>query len=112
MMVSGKDRQKPFKVYVSSSDRDEIIERARQAGMSISEYLRITGLNGQIRSVYDLDAIMQLSRVNGDLGRMGGLLRLWLTERPGEGSSIAELRHLYDEIKSLQQQMLNLMARL
>jgi hypothetical protein len=112
MTVPEKDRQRPFKVYVSSGDRAEIIERARHAGMSASEYLRITGLNGQIRSVYDHDAVMQLSRVNGDLGRTGGLLKLWLTERAGEGASIAELRHLYDEIKTLQQQILKLMARI
>ena len=111
MKNPGKDRQKPFKVYVSAHDRDEIAGRAAATGLSVSEYLRIVGVNGQIRSVYDHNAVIQLSRVNGDLGRVGGLLKIWLTERPGEGASAAELRRLYDETKSLQQQILHLMAR-
>jgi hypothetical protein len=111
MTGAPKDRQKPLRVYVSPDDRDAIAGRAATAGLSVSEYLRIVGVNGQIRSAYDHDAVIQLSRVNGDLGRVGGLLKIWLTERPGEGASTMELRRLYNETKSLQQQILTLMAR-
>jgi hypothetical protein len=111
MTVSCKNRQKPFRVYVADQDRDEIMHRARQAGLSVSEYLRIVGMNGQIRSTYDHEAVIQLSRVNGDLGRLGGLLKIWLMDRGGDGASTVELRRLYNETKYLQQQILTLMAR-
>lgn len=56
-----------------------------QAGLSLSTYLLAAGLNHPIRSVADLDAVADLVRVNGDLGRVAGLLKLWLAEKRGQG---------------------------
>jgi len=59
----------------------EITSRAAKSGSSISAYLRAVGLNHPIRSVLDLKAVADLVRVNGDLGRVAGLLKLWLAEK-------------------------------
>ena len=34
-----------------------------------------------IRSTVDQAAILELAKINGDLGRLGGLLKMWLTNR-------------------------------
>ena len=58
----------------------EIIERqAKQAGMSVARYLREVGQGYPIRGVTDYERVRELARINGDLGRLGGLLKLWLT---------------------------------
>ena len=49
--------------------------------MSDSAYLRALGLDFPVKSTLDQEAIMELAKVNGDLGRLGGLLKLWLTNQ-------------------------------
>ena len=71
-------RGKPIEVWVTDEEKATITERAEEAGMSRSGYLRALGLNTPIRSVVDLKAVADLCRINGDLGRVAGLLKLWL----------------------------------
>jgi len=40
----------------------------------------LVGLGYKPRNVVDFDEVQRLVAVNGDLGRMGGLLKLWLTD--------------------------------
>ncbi|WP_442963648.1 hypothetical protein [Pseudomonas sp. MF6784] len=42
-------------------------------------------MNTPIRSVVDLAAVADLAKVNGDFGRVAGLLKFWLAERRGQG---------------------------
>jgi len=48
--------------------------------MSVAAYLRALGVGYQPRGVVDRDRIDDMLRVNGDLGRLGGLLKLWLSD--------------------------------
>lgn len=96
---------------VSADERDEIQARARATGLSVSAYLRAVGLGHEPPSVYDLSAVDAIARVNGDLGRFGGLLKLWLGERPGQGARVADVEGLLRQTRELQRQMLELMAR-
>ena len=49
----------------------------RPAGVC-SSYLRSVGIGYQPKSVLDHKAIEDLAKVNADLGRLGGLLKMWL----------------------------------
>lgn len=69
-----------IKVRVLPDEKAQIETLAREVGMSASSYLRLVGLGHQPRSMVDLDQAQELVRVNGDLGRLGGLLKLWLTD--------------------------------
>jgi hypothetical protein len=80
--------------------------------MSTSRYLQIVGVNGEIRSAYDYAAVVELSKVNGDLGRLGELLKLWLTDQASGGVSADDVRRLYHDTKMLQQEVLHLMSRI
>ncbi|WP_441768130.1 plasmid mobilization protein [Klebsiella pneumoniae] len=55
-------------------------------GLSCSASLRAVGLNRQIWSRADLEAVCVLVKLNGNLGRVAGLLKLWLLPRRGEGA--------------------------
>ena len=77
-----RDRIRQLRVVVSASERARIEERAKATGLSVSAYLRSAGLGQVIRSTLDHEAILELAKVNGDQGRLGGLLKLWLVDRP------------------------------
>ena len=49
--------------------------------MSDSAYLRALGLDMPVKSTLDQEAILELAKINGDLGRLGGLLKMWLTNQ-------------------------------
>ena len=107
-----RDRKSPLKVYVSSSDRDEIMSRAMATKLSISDYLRTVGIGHSPKSILDQDAIIKLVQLHADQGRLGGLLKLWLTSRPGEGAKPIEIRQLLKEIEKTQKEIQALVAKL
>lgn len=97
-----RPRNEYIKVFVTEDERAELVERAAQAGMSQSAFLRSVGLNEPIRSVVDLQLVADLGKVNGDLGRITGLLKLWLAEKRGEGASAIDVESVMMEFRSLQ----------
>jgi hypothetical protein len=68
-----------FRVPVLPDEEKQIKEQARTAGLKVAAYLRNLGLGYEVRSVLDLQSVDELAKVNADLGRLGGLLKLWLT---------------------------------
>ncbi|PPT98449.1 conjugal transfer transcriptional regulator TraJ [Xanthomonas arboricola] len=72
----------PIKVYCLPEERELIEENAKRAGISVARYLRDVGQGYQVKGVMDYHYVRELVRVNGDLGRLGGLLKLWLTDDP------------------------------
>ncbi len=101
----------PIKVWVRDDEKAEIVLRAAQAGLSLSSYLLTTGLNHPIRSRVDLIAVADLAKVNGDLGRVAGLLKLWLFEKRGQGARPIDVEAMMKDFRALQAEMLALMTR-
>ncbi|KPZ08355.1 plasmid mobilization protein [Pseudomonas syringae group genomosp. 3] len=100
--TTARRRGKPIEVWVTDEEKAVITDKAREAGMSRSGYLRALGLNTPIRSVVDLVAVADLAKVNGDLGRVAGLLKLWLAEKRGEGASAIDVDALMVDFRELQ----------
>ena len=69
----------PIRVWVTAEEKAGIEEMARTTGNSTSAYLRKIGLGYQVKSIVDYSKVDELAKVNADLGRLGGLLKLWLT---------------------------------
>jgi hypothetical protein len=69
----------PIKVWVTPSEKKAIETSAMNCGMSTSAYLRQIGFGMPIKSILDQNSIADLAKVNADQGRLGGLLKLWLT---------------------------------
>ena len=62
-------------------EQEEVIKaKARALKLSVADYLRKLGLGFEPASTLDLQAVTELAKVNGDQGRLGGLLKLWLTD--------------------------------
>jgi hypothetical protein len=70
----------PIKVYCLPEERARIEATAHSVGMSLSAYLLEVGQGYQPDSVVDMDQVREMVRINADLGRLGGLLKLWLTD--------------------------------
>tara|TARA_Y100001968_G_C19394708_1_gene737595 strand:+ start:375 stop:752 length:378 start_codon:yes stop_codon:yes gene_type:complete len=70
----------PIKVYCLPEEKEQIEAQAKRAGMSAARYLREVGQGYHISGVVDYEQVRELARINGDLGRLGGLLKLWLTD--------------------------------
>lgn len=102
----------PIKVWVSVEERAVIQERADQTGLSLSAYLLAVGMNTPIRSVVDLAAVGDLAKVNGDLGRVAGLLKLWLVEGRSEGARAIDVEDMIIEFRKLQGQIRSLMSNI
>lgn len=96
-----RDRQRTLRVVVNDHERERIEAMAKMAGLSLSAYLRTAGLNHPIRSTLDYDAIMELIRLHADLGRVGGLLKLWLADRRGEVVSAEMVDAAFEELQEL-----------
>lgn len=81
----------PINVYVTREEKKLIKENAEKHSLSSSAFLREVGLGFTVTPTLDQQAISDLAKLNADQGRLGGLLKLWLTND--------EKLALYDEQK-------------
>ncbi|MGP5476293.1 plasmid mobilization protein [Pseudomonas helleri] len=109
--AKARRRGKPIEVWVNDEEKAQITERAEQAGLSRSGYLRAVGMNYPIRSVVDLAAIADLAKFNGDLGRVAGLLKLWLAEKHGKGARAVDIENMMREFRELQREVRTIMSK-
>lgn len=78
--ASTNRRSRHLRVPVTAEEGGQIEALAQHVGLPIAAYLRLVGIGHQPRSMIDVEQARELVRVNGDLGRLGGLLKLWLTD--------------------------------
>lgn len=96
----------PIKVYCLPEEKQQIEKKAEAAGLSTSSYLLNVGMGYQVTGIMDYQRVRELAHINGDLGRLGGLLKLWLTNdvrtaQFGEDT----IRALLSKIESTQNEM-------
>ena len=60
----------------------------------------------------DHDAVVTLAKVNADQGRLGGLLKLWLSGEAGEAVSGTNIRQLLDRIGEAQAKLAEIAGRI
>lgn len=77
--VTRKDSP-PLKVYCLPDEKEQIQANARAVGLSVSTFLLRVGAGYEVKSTLDSKLVAELAKVNADLGRLGGLLKLWLTD--------------------------------
>lgn len=100
-----------IKVFVTPEEMSEIQEKAKISGLSLSAFLRAVALNQKIRSVLDFQAVVNIVKVSGDMGRVAGLLKLWLAEKRGQGAQPIVVESLISDFRLLQKQMRDLMSK-
>jgi len=93
----------PIKVYCLPEQRNQLLALAANANLSVSSYLLRVGLGYRVRGMLDHRRVGELVRINGDLGRLGGLLKLWLTnDERTEAFGEATIRALLSKISDTQ----------
>lgn len=93
-----KDRNRPIKVLVSEQERKDLLARSQKAGLPVSTFLRSAGLGHRPKSKLDNKVALELLQINGNLGRLGGLLKLWLSEF--SGSEVSDIHSVLQKIDS------------
>ena len=72
-------RRRHLRVPVSPDEAATIEAGAHTAGLSIAEYLRRVGQGHTAGCILDYERVDELAKINADLGRLGGLLKMWLS---------------------------------
>ena len=79
-------RSKVIYIRVTENEHEEVNRLSKMYGVTTSDYLRNIALNYPLKSRVDQLAFLELQKCRGDLGRLGGLLKMWLSNkdrRPG-----------------------------
>jgi hypothetical protein len=106
-------RRKHIRVPVLEEEDEIITRQAKQAGMSTARYLREVGQGYELKSTAHCEQVRELAQINGDLGRLGGLLKLWLTDdKKTAHFNTRTLYALLARIESNQEQMGEIMMRM
>lgn len=102
-------RDRLIPVRVSDEERSAIRDTATAVSLAPSTLMRELALGHRPRSTIDAQAIHQLARLAGDLGRTGGLLKMWLSTAElvplAEANEVTDILQrtlqLQDEIKDV-----------
>ncbi len=101
-----KPKKERIEIRVSHDELTRIEDSAKQAALGVSAYLRTLGLEYEVKGKIDQQAILQLLSVASDLGRLGGLLKLWLAQRethlPANDLGLEDVNALYQKMRELQ----------
>jgi hypothetical protein len=100
----------PIKVWVTPEEKGVIKAKAGAHSLSASSYLRRLGLAMPVESTIDQRAILDLVKINADLGRFGGLIKMWLTTNADFESLSAQglqrkLESTLSDVRQLQKKM-------
>jgi hypothetical protein len=86
-----RKREEVIKVRVDESELAVISANATAARLTNAEFLRRLGQGHTPKSKVDLGLVRDLCTVAGDLGRLGGLLKLWLSEKRSDSLPAHEI---------------------
>ena len=112
-IIKKERRDKKLRVPVLPIEEAEIKNKATDAGLTVAEYLRNLGLGYQVPSVIDNRKVDALLKINADLGRLGGLIKLWLTnDKRAKLIGKSQLYLTLDSIRNTQSAMLNEIMKL
>ena len=102
-----------LRVPVELEEGELIKEQAEKCGLSISEYLRRLGLGYEPPSIVDNQKVAELAKINGDLGRLGGLLKMWLSDdRRAAHFDKKKINKLLSDIEETRTQMTEIMMKI
>ena len=78
-------RRMVLKSYLSLEEYSAILASARRAGLSLSTFSKRVCLGTPVPSLERQEVRLELRRIKGDLGRLGGLVKLALAEGADRG---------------------------
>jgi hypothetical protein len=103
-------RKAVLKVYLTEEEMNQIADHAGRAGLSLSTFCKRVCLGYEIKSLVDQKAMLELVRIGGNFGRLGGLLKHFLGEGTLEKSS--KVNRLLDELMVGKQNIMALVNKI
>lgn len=97
--------KKVLHAYLTPDEYDQVKAMADQVGLSISTFVRRVCLGQDVRPVADQEAIRALLKANADLGRLGGLFKMAITEGRIRDMQHTEFRQTLRRIEKSQAQV-------
>jgi hypothetical protein len=99
-------RDKKISVRVNETELAEIKQKAKLYAVATPEYLRNLGLNYPLTSRVDSFAFLELGKCRADLGRLGGLLKMWVSNKDRRaGLDPIDVNKLLKEIEAKQEEI-------
>ena len=99
-------------VYCLPEEKVRIEANAAAAGKSTSSFLLAVGQGYEITGIVDAEQVREMARINGDLGRLGGLLKLWLTDDVRTAKfKKSTIVHLLEKIETNQEELALTMSK-
>ncbi len=95
-----KRRDIKITVRVNQNEQENLVSNSNKYGLKIPGYLRSLGLNYSIKSIVDEKAAANLLKVNADMGRLGGLFKMWLEDNRADKHDFSNTR-TYKDIDNL-----------
>ncbi|MBU1343876.1 MAG: hypothetical protein KKE44_02750 [Proteobacteria bacterium] len=86
-------------VRVSAEENEKIIELAAKCSQAPSTYLRTLGLEKNIKTTFDSQVIIELARLRSEVGRLGGLVKAWLSPHQKEIGNTPEAEEFLENNK-------------
>lgn len=100
-------KTKQVNIRMTQQEYQEITQKASNFGLTISRYLRDLSLNYPITCIADQKTAHNLLQIAGDLGRLGGLFKLWLMNNEKDKPNFSENR-TYNDIEEVLSKILEL----
>ena len=94
-------RRMVLKSYLSPEEYSAVQASARRAGLSLSTFSKRVCLGTPVPSLEHQEARLELRRIKGDLGRLGGLVKHALAE----GADRALVHKLLHELDARQREL-------
>ncbi|WP_031485758.1 plasmid mobilization protein [Maridesulfovibrio frigidus] len=102
-------KKKVIKAYVSDKEYKKICGTAKQCNLSLSAFAKAVTLGHEIKSREDQQARRELLKMSANLGRLGGLLKMWILDddehRPDVEKLLVDLRKqqktMYEKVREL-----------
>jgi len=102
-------------IRLTEEEKEILKTQAEKAGLPLGTYLRNLGLYYPIKSATDGQAVMSLNKTAGDLGRLGGLFKMWLTSNKKQSFSATigtrsyqTIEQLVDDIEAHQKELMSI----
>ena len=113
MKLQEQKRTKSIILRVSEDEKKLIEENANRTGYGVSAYLRNLGLGHEPTSKIDQKSVLDLLKVNADLARLGGLLKLWLSQE-GFSDEIGDqpIKNFWNEVQEIKADLVDKVKQL
>ncbi|MDY0215052.1 MAG: conjugal transfer protein TraJ [Bacilli bacterium] len=106
-------KQETIGIKCTLSEKEFIKNKAFLCGMKPSTYMRNLALNYSVVSQIDDLAFLELIKCRADLGRLGGLLKMWITNKNRRaGLNEIDIKDLLLRIEAKEEEMLDHAKRL